>query len=209
MNISEKKYAVEKKRDASNQSFMSSNNFYFKKISSPTGSNTNIIQILFDIDKGDEEIIKPHVIEYKPLININIGDEKTVVEKITVNLIEEDLYYLAKDLLLVIDDAVSKCYIEKDEKSKFEAPIYNRFISGVNVSKIEGRFVKIVKDINPKNDLCESSSSSSSLYYSPGVIAGIVIGSLVLVALIVALIIFLIRKLSVSNTDYKIEMTKI
>jgi hypothetical protein len=76
------------------------------------------------------------------------------------------------------------------------------------VSKIEGRFVKIVKDINPKNDMCESSSSSSSSY-SPGVIAGIVIGSLVLVALIVALIIFLIRKLSVSNTDYKIEMTKI
>jgi hypothetical protein len=208
MNISEKKYTVEKKRDASNQSFMSSNNFYFKQISSPTGSNTNIIQILFDIDKGDEEIIKPHVIEYKPLININIGDEKTVVEKITVNLIEEDLYYLAKDLLLVIDDAVSKCYIEKDEKSKFEAPIYNRFISGVNVSKIEGRFVKIVKDINPKNDMCESSSSSSSSY-SPGVIAGIVIGSLVLVALIVLLIIFLIRKLSISNTDYKIEMTKI
>jgi len=115
---------VEKKRDASDPSFISSNNFYFKQISSPTGSNTNIIQILFDIDKGNQEIIKPHVIEYKPLININIGDEKTVVEKITVNVIEEDLYYLAKDLILVIDYAVSKSYIKEDEKSKFTAPIY-------------------------------------------------------------------------------------
>ena len=198
MNLSEKKYSVEKKRDASDPSFISSNNFYFKQISSPTGSNTNIIQILFDIDKG---IIKPHVIEYKPLININIGDEKTVVEKITVNVIEEDLYYLAKDLILVIDYAVSKSYIKEDEKSKFTAPIYIRFISGVDMStKIEGRFVKIVKDLNPKNDVLPDKNDESS--YSPGVIAGIVIGSLVLVALIFLLFIFLIRKLSKANTDY-------
>jgi len=205
---------VEKKRDASDPSFISSNNFYFKQISSPTGSNTNIIQILFDIDKGNQEIIKPHVIEYKPLININIGDEKTVVEKITVNVIEEDLYYLAKDLILVIDDAVSKSYIKEDEKYKFTAPIYSRFISGVDVTrKIEGRFVKIVKDLNPKNSDPKNSdvkNSESSSSYSPGVIAGIVIGSLVLVALIVLLIIFLIRKLSKANTDYETtEMTQI
>jgi len=212
MNLSEKKYSVEKKRDASDPSFISSNNFYFKQISSPTGSNTNIIQILFDIDKG---IIKPHVIEYKPLININIGDEKTVVEKITVNVIEEDLYYLAKDLILVIDYAVSKSYIKEDEKSKFTAPIYIRFISGVDMStKIEGRFVKIVKDLNPKNDVLPDKNDvlpdkndvlpdkNDESSYSPGVIAGIVIGSLVLVALIFLLIILIIRKLSKDNTDY-------
>jgi len=211
MNLSEKKYSVEKKRDASDPSFISSNNFYFKQISSPTGSNTNIIQILFDIDKG---IIKPHVIEYKPLININIGDEKTVVDEIIVDINNDDLYYLAKDLILVIDYAVSKSYIKEDEKSKFTAPIYIRFISGVDMStKIEGRFVKIVKDLNPKNSDPKNSdpkNSESSSSYSPGVIAGIVIGSLVLVALIVLLIIFLIRKLSKANTDYKTtEMTKI
>jgi len=211
MNLSEKKYAVEKKRDASFPSFISSNNFYFKQISSPTGSNTNIIQILFDIDKGDLEIIKPHVIEYKPLININIGDEKTVVDEIIVDINKDDLYYLAKDLILVIDDAVSKSYIKEDEKYKFAAPIAIRFISGVDMStKIEGRFVKIVKeDLNPKNSDVKNSESSSS--YSPGVIAGIVTGSLGLLALIVFFFIFLIRKLSSkANTDYKnTEMTKI
>jgi hypothetical protein len=108
--------------------------FYFKQISSPTGSNTNIIQILFDIDKGNQEIIKPHVIEYKPLININIGDEKTVVDEIIVDINKDDLYYLAKDLILVIDDAVSKSYIKEDEKSKFTPQIYSRFISGVDMS---------------------------------------------------------------------------
>jgi len=74
-------------------------------------------------------------------------------------------------------------------------------------TKIEGHFVKIVKDLNPKNDVLPDKNDvlpdkNDESSYSPGVIAGIVIGSLVLVALLVVLIIFLIRKLSKANTDY-------
>jgi hypothetical protein len=153
MNLYEKKYTVEKIRPTT-KSPISSNNFYFKRLM----VDKNIIQVQFDIDKGDET---KHVIKYTPIFNIDL-DKKNTYEIIPTTLNESELYYLIYiDLNLVLDDAINKSYITDNDKFSFRK-VTNTFNKIDIPSEIGGKYEKIVKEIKDDTTVAPTKVESSS-----------------------------------------------
>jgi len=170
MNLYEKKYKVEKIKPSNTQStIISSNNFYFKRL------DKNILQIQFDIDKGDEN---KHVIAYKPIINIDLDNNTYEIIPTTLN--ESELYYLLYiDLKLVIEDAVSKSYITNEQKYEF-TPVLNKFNKIDIPPEIGGQYEKIVKEIKDDTTIAPTNVESSSY-----IIWWIIVIILIVISLIV------------------------
>lgn len=150
MNLYEKKYIVEKIRPGT-KSIISSNNFYFKRLM----VDKNIIQVQFDIDKGDET---KHVIKYTPIFNIDL-DKKNTYEIIPTTLNESELYYLIYiDLNLVLDDAINKSYITDDDKFSFRK-VTNTF-NKIDIPSVGGKYEKIVKEIKDDTTVAPTKNES-------------------------------------------------
>jgi hypothetical protein len=150
MNLYEKKYIVEKIRPGT-KSIIYSNNFYFKRLM----VDKNIIQVQFDIDKGDET---KHVIKYTPIFNIDL-DKKNTYEIIPTTLNESELYYLIYiDLNLVLDDAINKSYITDDDKFSFRK-VTNTF-NKIDIPSVGGKYEKIVKEIKDDTTVAPTKNES-------------------------------------------------